>query len=288
MPVRGRPPAPGNVLLAHNNGKITPFSGVNTNLRRGELLREAVSAAVPQDIIYVSPGSFDLGDQNLILPDYVNLDMSSNTLITSTRINEPIVMPGNNSVISGGAIQGVAPEDPFQFPIGVMGVGIAKTGIQVIGVRLIADSDGFYFGSTAPCSAILRDCILETKFDGAVAILAAHTVDLYNCRIVVTGPTATTSPGTARGVFASGATVRMFGGNISVSNGGADVNAGAYTQGAGVIELNDVPIATSNGADPKADLWNTGGTIRVTGGRGSGTNGLYTTSGTITYLKGAP
>jgi len=81
-------------------------------------------------------------------------------------------------------------------------------------------------------------------------------------------------------------TVRVFGGSIKVTNGGASINAGAYAVNSAVIELHGVAVETSNGVNPNADLWDAGSsTIRVSGGRGSHTGGAYRTTGTITYTS---
>jgi hypothetical protein len=279
------------VAIRHDTGLITWHKpSADTDVARGTALSAAVAAAVDGETVFVTSGVYDLGTGRLQLANNVDLAMDTGAHITSTAIltSGVIVRPGNNSIISGGTIEGTGDGTNIQVPIGIETArgDSAVTGVQIIGCTLIADGDGVYFSHAGAYSCIVRDCTILTKFDAIAAFSdiggSASTVDVYNSRIIVTGPSSAGN-NTSRGIFSSyNATVRVFGGSISVTNGGTTINAGAYTA-TGTIKLYDVAITTSNGANPNADVWQTGGTLQVTGGKGSSTNGRYSTTGTITY-----
>jgi hypothetical protein len=281
----------GLVLLTSDTGGVTAYNPASdTDAARGTALLAAVAAASAGETVRLAAGVYDLGTSQLALPDNVDLSLDSSAVIQGARdlSNGCIVRPGANSIIRGGAIVGNAASGVIQAPIGIIGSETGKTGIVVEDIRLAADTDGFYiYHESQNCSAVLWNVSIETKYD-AVAVFsglggAVHTVAVYNPRIVVAGPSST-GLGISRGVFASySSTVRVYGGSIDVTNGGVNVNAGAYAASNATVEVHGVTITTSNGASPSADLWNSGGTVRSSGGKGSGTNGAFTVSGSITY-----
>ncbi len=292
------------VALANSLISIVSDTGVRTNynpaadtdVARGTALMEATFAAVAGDTIHLGRGTYALENQVCFpLPDNCHMILDPGAKITSEADASslgPIIVPGNNSVIQGGTVEGVAVAT-FQVPIGVDVElsAAAKTGIRIIGVKMVGDWDGFYFnGNTDPCTAELWDCRIETKYD-AITISSssgsvAHRIDAYNCRIAVAGPSAS-GLGVSRGITAQrGGRIRMYGGSIEVTNGGVNVNAGAVTLDSGTVEVHDVSVRVSNGGNPKYDLLNNvGGTLSVSGGSGSDSGNVYLTSGSITRLN---
>jgi hypothetical protein len=76
-------------------------------------------------------------------------------------------------------------------------------------------------------------------------------------------------------------TVRWYGGRLTALDGTSATRPVEVT--GGTVELYDVHVSASSGAGTVVDLQRSAGTLRVTGGKGSDTNGGYTTSGTVTY-----
>lgn len=281
----------GLVYLVSDTGTFTAYNpGADTDAARGTALRTAAAAATAGTTILVGAGTYDFEDNVMALADNVDLTMDSNAIVTSTApmgSEGPIIQPGGNSVISGGTVICADPVE-FQACIGRdESVNTGKTGILIQRVRMIGNTDGFYFNDSEEVhEAILQDCIIETKWDACVAggfggTDPAIRIDLYNCRIVVSGPFADVSRGMTS---QSGGIIRMFGGSIQVTNGGTTTNACAETIDGGTIELYGVKMTASNGVNPNHDVKNVAGTLKVSACSGSGSGGILVTSGTITYV----
>lgn len=293
--------ASGLVRVVSDTGATTVYNpAADTDEARGTALYNACAAATAGQTVYVSAAAYELVGiyAKLTLADNVNLTMEDGAVITSPadlQTEGCVIYPGNNSVIRGGKVICEGAPSNFAAAVGVVGdLGeTQRTGVQVIGMTMVGDTDCFYIQEDAGnCSAVLRDCVLISKWDNIVASAAGsgpvHRVDVYNCRQIITGPSATAS-NQARGVMATfDSIIRVFGGSIECTDGGTSINAGIYAKDGGTVEVYDVAIRCSNGMNPNYDLQigTGGGTIKVSGGTGSGTAGGYLTTGTITYMDG--
>jgi hypothetical protein len=251
---------------------------------RGAALITACAAALAGDHVVTGAGTFALGSSRLLVPNNVHLTGAGMNLtrITSTYAISAlpnglgIVSPGQSSQIADLHIEGVAADGVFQAPIGTDGRVVS--GIRLERVRMTADTDGIFLQQGAT-SLVAVDCEINTKYDAIrVDFGGPHAVDLHHCRLTVTGPSATGAK-PARVMAIDQGTVRMFGGFMSASLSNNNDNGCIYLFG-GNVELHNVRATTiGTGFDLKRE----GGNLYVTGGSGSGTNGNYTTSGTITY-----
>lgn len=293
--------ATGLITITSDAGTVQSYNPASdTDAARGTALLAAVTAATAGQTIQVGAGTFAIGNGRVLLPDDVHLDMDPGTVITGTTNLSTVgtmVRPGNRSHVRGGKILGTAASGISQGPFGLTNVQADTPAIDWVVENTImeADSDAFYILSDEVCTGILINVTLISKYDiiyvsGNNGAPAAHDVKLYNPRGVVAGLSTIANPQGRGTTIAYGATVRIFGGSLDINDGGTILNAGVAVYVDGVLYLHNVAINTSNGTDPNYDLYtNSTGQIYVTGGSGSGTDGLYVTNGgNVSYLWGPP
>ncbi len=291
--------AAGLVYITNDSGTTTNYNpSADTDSARGTALLAAVAAATSGQTVKVGAGTFALAANRLLIPDDVDLDLDPGTLITGTANLStvgPIVRPGNRTTVRGGKIQGTAASGVSQAPFGISSF-VASPDPQtedfvLDGVTLEADSDAFYILSNEPCTGTIRNCTFISKYDiiyvsGYNGDPARHSVQIYNTQGIVVGLSSIASPMGRGTTIAYGATVDIHGGSLAVSDGGTTLNAGAASYEGGTLNLYSVKITTSNGANHNYDLYTNGsGVIRVNGGAGSGTGGIFSTNSgaNVTY-----
>lgn len=291
--------AAGLIYITNDAGTTTNYNPASdTDAARGTALLAAVAAATAGQTVRVGAGTFALAASRLLIPDDVDLDLDPGTLITGTANLStvgPIVRPGNRTTVRGGKIQGVAASAVSQAPFGLSSFVSSPDPLTVDfvldGVTLEADSDAFYILSNEACTGTIRNCTFISKYDiiyvsGYNGDPASHVVRIYNTRGIVVGPSTIASPLGRGTTIAYGATVDIHGGSLAISDGGTTLNAGVASYESGTLNLYGVKITTSNGANPNYDLYTNGsGVIRVNGGEGSGTGGIFSTNSgaNVTY-----
>ncbi len=290
----------GLVYIINDSGITTNYKpSADTDAARGTSLLAAVAAATAGQTVKVGAGTFALAANRLLIPDDVDLELDPGTLITGTANLStvgPIVRPGNRSVVRGGKIQGTAASGVSQAPFGISSF-VATPDTSAVdfvldGVILEADSDAFYILSNEACTGTIRNCTFISKYDiiyvsGYNGDPASHNVKIYNTKGVVVGPSSIATPVGRGTTIAYGATVDIYGGSLEVSDGGTTLNAGAASYESGTLNLYSVKVTTSNGVNPNYDLYTNGsGVIRVNGGAGSGTGGIFSTNSgaNVTYV----
>lgn len=223
----------------------------------------AIAVAASGDTICTGPGIFALGAAVIELPDGVNLQGKGidATLITSTAVLSTlgcIVKPGTGSRIADLTIQGIAGAGVYQAALGYRKASAgAPTQARFLHawadrVRLIADADGVYIREEPDpgtrCDLVMRDCLIETKYDGVTIISRNASIVLYDTRIVVIGPSSCGGQyahGLA-GIGGSDAFISMVRGSLEVS--GATVSNVGAQEARGRIILSDVHVDTAGAA----------------------------------------
>lgn len=287
---------PGQIFRFGDSGTAVAYTPTaDTDSARGTSLRAAVAAMQAGETLAVGPGTYAIGGNRLALPTGGCLELDPGCVITSTAdlLNDGcIIYPGNNSIIRGGTVQVVTGSSSgYAAAIGVVSDAgdSARTGVQVIGTTMIGDTDAFYIEHDTACSFVLRDCVFQSKWDAVMVSASAtgpHTVDIYNPRIVIVGPSSI--PGIARGVTSDHqAVVRVFGGSVSAADGGTTYTAALATVNSGTLRAYGVHLAVSS-SNPKYDCNNVSGTLTVAGCIGTGTGGTLLTLGTITTAGDSP
>jgi len=284
--------ATGLITITSDAGAVQSYNPASdTDAARGTALLAAVTAATAGQTIKVGAGTFAIGNGRVLLPDDVHLDMDPGTVITgSTNLSTvgTIVRPGNRSHVRGGKILGTAASGISQAPFGLTNVLTDPDPPAIDWILentiLEADSDAFYVLSDEVCTGILLNPTLISKYDiiyasGNNGAPAAHDIRIYNPRGVVAGLSTIANPQGRGTTIAYGATVRIYGGSLDITDGGTILNAGVAVYVDGTLHLHDVAIRTSNGANPNYDLYTNGtGAIVVSGGTGSDTGGRYLTN----------
>lgn len=276
-----------------------------TSVARATAVRTALAASSTGQTVVVPAGTYDMTNHVVTIPEGVTLWLLPGAIIVSDvdgADDGAMVNPvgdGCTIVMWGATIKTKdSVSSGFQFPVGTtenagLGPQPSFTNLRIFGGILQGQSDAFYIQHSEACSAKLYGVTLKSTFDACVAFndaagtVALHVVECFDCAVEVVGPFAGTGPD-ADGLLAEdSATIRYYGGSIDVRFGGTGNNNAAIVEHSGVIELHNVRTFVFNSANPKFDLKNNGGTIRVTGGAGSGLNGIWLSSGEISPFSAA-
>jgi hypothetical protein len=289
------------------NGKAIPKGvGATTDVARGTALQQAVAQAQAGDIIKFGPGDFDLDTAQLDLPNDVSLigAGTQSTWIISGRdaaTNGATIVPGDNSEIA--YFSGNTTEHRSGKLIGSVDTASANDkdflNAYVHHIHFESQIDGFHIvnGPGATDGAIFDFRVENCTSDGAwdfvaisvIAENATATGLLRNNKAVSDGDLfqaeansrclAISETGSAASI-----TVKVYGDEYTVRDATTN-NQGVYSSGNGsIIELHDITI-NSSGTGALDLFTESSGTLRVSGGKGSGTNGAFTSSGTISRFS---
>jgi hypothetical protein len=253
-------------------------------------IAHAVASAASGDTINVGAGTFaensplNLGPSNLTL---IGAGYTQ-TIITST-VDETAA--GGGAILNGGNVTGVyvhgivnnSATFTYQMPAGWQGKAPSSqtdwspASASYTGCRLSADADAFFMSGpngSAAHTIVLRDCLLESKFDTSNAAtgtpLTAWSgllIEYHDSTLTVTGPTpATASSHVYRGVSAFCGKTRVYGGTITVNSNDSDGTTTTYgvsISSAGSaktrVELIGVTIATNSLAGTEYSVSVSGG-----------------------------
>jgi hypothetical protein len=187
------------------------------------------------------------------------------------------VCPGSGSVVSDLTID--ASVSSASMPLGCGTSDTAFTSCFIYRVKLVGQSDGFYFENTSCTGLIAYDCLVSNTgnqaSDCAITLAGVTgTFEFYNCEFV-----SNVSGITSRGVTVNAGTIRVFGGRISTT-GSSGANRPLTCIG-GTLEARNIRI---NRDATGTDMVQTGGTLYyddITRDDGA----ALTTSGTVTNLE---
>lgn len=274
------------VVVQNDNGTRTTYlPTADTDAARGTALITAVAAALAGDVILVGPGNYETGTTQLVLPtgsSLIGYGWGTSIITGQKRVN-------NIKLATGVTIQGlkivvVTPSSSSGHSI-LGNESAAYTNATIRDCHLVGEQDIFNdwgaFGST---SIRVVNSILESKSDvfnhGAGT---GNTVEIQGCTVLADGATnPDPSAGLAGLAATTGVTLNVRSTRVIMGNAGAGgAGSAIITTGTGVANVQDCWISVNSGG---YDLYASAGTINVSGGRGSGTNGAYLTSGTITNL----
>jgi hypothetical protein len=168
-------------------------------------------------------------------------------------------------------------------PVGFRTTGgeqTVATTFTLIRVKAVGNADSFRFAAASAGEAFngtLIDCVARGFWDGCVTSGSGPpTLRIINPDFAIVNP----GNGNSSHALSVGGTVIVEGGSLACSGSTAD-NIGFSLGSGGSATISGTKITTSGtGA---LDLVQTTGTLRIAGGSGSGTAGVFTSSGTITY-----
>lgn len=278
--------AGGLVAVMNDSGIVTRYQpSADTDAARGTALLAAVAAHAAGESILVGAGTYNIGTSLIALADNSCLFGAGmdTTTIVSTAINtaNAVIKPGNNGRIAHLHVNcTTSGSGDYQYPIGTLSGAVTNATVDY--VRVTADSDSVVL-NVASSSITCSHCRLETKYDSVYAAAANTTIRLYDCEVLVTGPSVSST-----GAITSGLKVTGFASSLvearrcRITCSGSTFNQYGANASVGTISIFDCDILTS-GTGAVDLIQSAAGTINVTGGKGSGTLGAWTTSGTITY-----
>lgn len=298
----------GQIALNRANGITSIFrSSTDTNASRGSAFDSALAASVSGDHIQIGPGTYARTTGSFVVPAGVTMAGAGkdSTIITKTAGDGGIVegvinIQGSTTISNLQVLSAVPIVAATQADIAVEHSGTGVSHFK--NVRLTADVDVINdsFGGTT----YIENSELRCKYDCVNG--SSATIEIRDSSIISRGPSAF-GDGITRAVgSAEGMTVHVYNSTLE-AYGGTSRTATVFTSDGGVIDLNDSTIiatssagniygvqledgtATIHGGSIRVsgsgalDIINTASTINVYGGSGSGSAGLYVTSGTVTY-----
>jgi|GEM_PF-7134021 len=180
---------------------VDASNGNDSTARRGRAdlpfatIAAAATAAQSGDTIQVGPGIFNLGSNQLILPDGVNLNgsgaqrvetvMTRNSTVTGTLIvssysgsltKGAMIVPGAGSVLSNFAMEGIFSTSLSSYMIGfnINAGDKSSDNVTLFNLVLNAFSDNLYFRSTSgshpSCTWRCIDCQFNSGYDTLATI----------------------------------------------------------------------------------------------------------------------
>jgi hypothetical protein len=245
------------IKVQHNDGTATYYqSASDSDASRGAELMTAIGAAVDGDTLYLSTGTFDIGNNYLDLSiggtGTISLRGAGkySTTIQSTKVGSggsghPIVVAGSDSVTADVSIIGTLTDGSIQLPWGVGANDTAATNAALQDAYLFAWSDGLYIQKNGT-SATIRNVTASTKWDAAYIRGSSVSVDIYDSTFTTVADSNINSGQLTHAivVFGSGETVRCFNCSFSASNASSE-NDGVYNTG-GTITMYGGSIATAD------------------------------------------
>ncbi len=295
----------GSVVAHHTDGTVTIYNEAsNTDIARGTALKAAITAFASGDVLYLSPGTFDLNATTIDSPiglALVGAGMNS-TIITSDVQGFPnsvVILLNKNvyladlKVVSSDTLLGAG-------TIGFDSVASARSldGVVLQNVWGVGNTSDSFWIKTDSINATSKiecfNCRFESPYD-AIAVWSENslssfniTVDFYGGEFLSTDTGYSATQGGAN-VGDPKATIRLFSSNVRITKASGTATAlyGIYNSGkGGRIEWYGGDINISGAGTAKFDAAGNGATpatIIVAQGRGSGTGGLYLDDGVVTY-----
>jgi len=269
---------------AGTKGTYTPAS--DSNAARGTALINAVAAAVAGDAIIVSPGTYEITTTQLVIPagaSLIGYGWQTTKIVGEKRTNN--IKVANNVTIQGLNVTTVTPSNSSGHSI-IGNESAAYTGVVIRDCYLEGEQDIFNgWGQYNNTDIRLVNCILVSKFDiFNHSPGTGNTITIEGCTILADGDgNPDSSAGLSGLVTHTGVTMNVRNTRIIMGEAAAGGAGPAIVGvGSGVANIQDCWLTVEAGG---YDLQQTSSsTINVTGGRGSGTNGAYSTSGTITHI----
>lgn len=273
--------------LDAGNRAVYPPSA-DTDAARGTALIAAVAAAAAGDSIYLGPGAYNIGTTQLVLPagsSLIGQGFGTTSIVADKRTN-------NLKVATGVTIQGVkisvlSPSSSSGHSL-IGNESAAYSNVTIRDCHLIGEQDIFNgYGEFNNTSIRLVGCILESKFDVFNHTPGTgNTIDIDSCWVIADGTGNPDGSAALSGlVTRAGCTMNVRNSRIEVRLAGPGWSGTGITANGGTANVTDCWISTETGSTSPYDLYQAGGgTLNVTGGRGSGTNGAYTSTGTITHI----
>ncbi len=287
-------PINGLLYLKTAAGGTTPYSpSADTDAARGTALITAVAAMAAGDELRLGPGTYDIGTTQLVLP--ANSAMlgagERNTIIDGDKRSNNIKVASGVRIADLKVICITPSNSTGHSIIGNESAGF--TNVIIDRCWLVGEQDVVNgFGGPGVQTMTVRDSRVETEFDTKNSSGAASGTTSYwiNCHIIADG-SGNPDPSAGLGGIscASGEIVYLDGcwfemGDAAASPGTG--GAGIIVSTGGTVHVRNTNVSRIVGSGAGTDLYQAGGTMNVTGGKGSGTGGVWTTTGTITYLQG--
>lgn len=277
------------VVVQQESGYRSVFvPSADTDAARGTALIAAVAAATTSDIIWLSGGNYAIGTTQLVLPTASVLKgqgYGTTTITADKRTNNIKVATG--ATIEGLKIVCVTPSNSSGHSI-IGNETAAFSNVTIRSCHIVGEQDIFNgYGQQNNTSMRIVDSILESKFD-----IVNHqpgtgnSIEIDGCWITADGVTnPDPSAGLSGLVSVTGCTVNVRNTTLVVTSTPSGSPGSGLVVSGGTMNAFNVWITTASGG---YDLYRTGGTLNVTGGRGSAATGAYTSSGTVTYVSSLP
>ncbi|MBU1930191.1 hypothetical protein KJ972_01665 [Candidatus Micrarchaeota archaeon] len=273
------------ILIVHSDETTTEYTATeDTAVARGNALTEAVTASIAGDSIFLPAKIHDIGDDNYLGlvagTNLVGAGKTKSTIQAGAILSSPsscIVQLANNTLVANLTIHATA-TGVFQMPIGVKSGPASEINSVLFSVKLIGDSDGFYFTSEDGKRIITGYNVdVETKWDaffangfGAINYLSLTLID---SSITIQGPsTHASSLGNAHAIVAqTNCFLRFYNSSITAIDGG--YIEGGETIGiklisggnTGTVELQNTSVTVSSvyESEPIYSLTNDRGIIKA-------------------------
>jgi hypothetical protein len=229
----------GGVAIMHSNCSETDYiAASNSDIARGTVLRQAVAAAVAGDTLYLSANTFDIGNAGITLPTSVSLygygiDITIIKSQLAGGLGGAIVVPGTNSTIGYLTVNGNEGTHQLQLPIGFyQGINTIPTSFTVEYVKLVAETDGFYFYSTSTAfTANIFNSTTTTKWDSLALDSSGSTVNVYSSSFNSIGPYSSPVMGTAAVARGGGGTLNLYNSSFTAINNNSNYGILAWSPG---------------------------------------------------------
>lgn len=191
----------------------------------------AAATATAGTLLYMRAGTYDIGLTNINLPHGVSLlgDGMGVTILRSSVglfTNGPVIIPGSTSTVGRLTVVLTARATRYQAAVGSEQASGNKafTNAFIFDIANEGDSDCFFANRQLPCSGLIYNVALTSKWDAFAFIDAAHQFDVYNGRIIVDNKGANFPESQANGIsrpvlLGSGSRLRMFNSYLVATNG---------------------------------------------------------------------
>ena len=233
---------------------------VETNA--SHILSNIIAATSSGDVVELGAGVFNLGTATLVLPHGVSLIGQGpfSTFISGTAslfTNGPIVVPSSGSRVSDLAIvltnSGAVYQAGYGFYSGIGQRGPTNALFENFRI-LNGQSDGIYLQASNYHSGIIRNGVIESKWDAYVQdganVVSSNNWDMFHLKVTsdFNGATfpAAISAAKASPIRVSNGILRMFGCDITATNAPTTIaisSQGGSIQATGQVSLSGLQVA---------------------------------------------
>jgi hypothetical protein len=278
-------------LLRHGQVVEVFEPASETDVARGDALREALAEAQPSDEIVLGAFTFDMGSTaHVEFPARVTVTGAGKE---ATRITSacPQSVDGaatytlnNETTIQDLWLEGSLLNGLYQPLVGMQGATVENTTTYLRRVKITGDSDGIFIWTGTQYTYTLYgyDCDITTHYD-AIAVLGSganpQTVKLYNSTITVGQPDPIPAH-TSNGVNARSGMVGLYNCTVTaIGDASSFQTTGVWTWNHGSAEVVNTTFNVSSPAGRTYDFFIQDNTpIKVVGGQGSGPGDTYVSS----------